>query len=53
MIIKVQKFVEYDSQISHLDDCVIIHSPTLTDKQITNNVSRIKQNTISESIACF
>ena len=47
MIIKVNKFVEYDSQISHLDDCVIILSPTLTNKQITNNVSKIKQNSIN------
>ena len=47
VIIKVEKLVEYDSQSLTFDDCVIILSPTLTDKPLRSHFSCGDLNTIN------
>ena len=47
MIIKVEKLVEYGSKSLTFDDCVIILSPTLTDKPLKSHFSCGDLNTIN------
>ena len=47
MIIKVEKYVKYNSKIFHFDDCVIILSPTLSDQPLKSHFSCGDLNTIN------
>ena len=47
MIIKVEKFVNMSLKSLTFDDCVIILSPTLTDKSLKSHLSCGDLNTIN------